>query len=143
MWECLKVSTSSLMHSFCINLHLIPRSLDTEGTQVGTKKCLRRFSMVRYFILRRKPPPANSETASWFRPRRGWTKHVKRAKLVRENCSASKPSIRKIMAFRISKKNPQYYDGVERAYINQPDEPLFPVYPLAMRLGAIKDRTIN
>ena len=52
-----------------------------------------RFSIARYFILRRKPPPANSETAYWFRPRRGRIKQVRCTKLDKAKCSASKPSI--------------------------------------------------
>ena len=100
-----------------------------------------RFSIVCYFIL--KPPPTNSETASWYRPIRGQIKQVKRAKLDKAKHSASKPSIRKIMAFETSKKNRQYHDEVERAYENQPNKPLLPVYPSAMRLDTIKYGPIN
>ena len=90
----------------------------------------RRFSIARYFILRRKPPPANSETAYWFRLRKGRIKQVKCAKLVKSKRSASKPSIRTIMAFDISKKNRQSHDEVKRAYGNQPYEPLLPIHQL-------------
>ena len=47
------------------------------------------------------------------------------------------------MAFEISKNNRQSHYKVEKAYINQPDETLLPVDPLAMRLDAIKDGPIN
>ena len=93
--------------------------------------------------MRRKPPPENSETASWFRPRRGWIKQVKRAKLVKAKSTASKSSIRKTIAFEISKKNHQSHDEVKIAYGNQLDEPLLPVDPLAMQSDAIKYGPIN
>ena len=68
---------------------------------------------------------------------------MKLAKLDKEKRSASNPLILKIMAFEISKKNRQSHDEVERAYDNQPDEPLLPLDPSAMRLDVIKDGPIN
>ena len=47
------------------------------------------------------------------------------------------------MSFEIIKKNRQPHDEVERAYDNQPDDPLPPVDPSAMLLDTIKDGPIN
>ena len=47
------------------------------------------------------------------------------------------------MAFEMSKKNHQYHDEVERAYDNQPNEPILPVDPSTMLLDTIKYGSIN
>ena len=47
------------------------------------------------------------------------------------------------MALELSKKNLQSHGEVERAYGNQPDKPLLPVYPSTMQLYPIKYVPIN
>ena len=55
-------------------------------------KLLRSFSMDRYLILRKKPL-TNLETATFFKPKRGKIKHVKRNKPASATRSAHTPSI--------------------------------------------------
>ena len=97
-----RVPTSSLPHSFLAELGLRPWKSDI----VRASKLLHEFGMVRYWILRKaKPHPANFEPASWFKPRKGKLKQVKRIRLASATRSARKPSLLKIMREQAREKS--------------------------------------
>ena len=80
--------------------------------------------MMRYLILRKKNLPANFEPASWFRPRRGTIKHVKRNKPAPKKRSAQKPWFRKIIEEQARRKSNKVVKTLEKAVDNQPSKPL-------------------
>ena len=80
--------------------------------------------MVRYLVLRKKPPPANFEPASWFRPRRGNIKQVMRNKPAPAKRSAQKPWIRKILEEQARRKSSEVVKPLEKGVSNQPSKPL-------------------
>ena len=69
------------------------RTLLVENGQRGRAKLLRRISMVRYWILRRKPLLVQFKTASWSRSRKGKIKQVKRIILAQYERSKLRLSI--------------------------------------------------
>ena len=73
------------------------RPLSTKKGQRGNSKILRRISMVRYWILLRKPFPVQFKQASWSRSRKGKIKQAKRNILARDKRNKPRPSIQKIM----------------------------------------------
>ena len=85
--------------------------------------------MVRYWILRKIILPANFETASWFRPRRGKLKRVKCNIVVPAAQSLRKTSIRKIMKDQARQKENELRRAVEGDTGKQPVLPPPPTKP--------------
>ena len=75
--------------------------------------------MVGYWILRGKNP-AILETVSWFKPRIGNIKHVKRNKPVLATRSAYTPSFKRIMKEQARLKSSEAVKVVEVDSANQP-----------------------
>ena len=120
--ECKGVLESSLPHS----LRAYQDSFREKWTAQERTKLLRRFSMVRYWILRRKSLLVQFEMVSWLRPRKGKIKQVKCITLAQVEHSTQKLSISKIM---VDARNERFCTlrGVgERQSGYQPDMPILP-----------------
>ena len=75
----------------------------------------------------RKKTLANLEMASWFKPRRGKNKHVKRNKPMLAMRSVHTPSIKMILKEQARRKSNEAVKVVEVESANQLDKPLLPM----------------
>ena len=90
--------------------------------------------MVRYWILKKNLD--NLETASWFKPRRGKIKHMKRNKHVLYMRSAHTPSIWTNLKEQSFRKLSEAVKTVEVESGNQPKNPL-------LHMNSFKDTRVS
>ena len=102
------------------------RTLSVKTGQCWRAKLLRTFSMVRYWILRRKSLSFPFETASWSRSRKGKIKQVKRIILAQDERSTLRPSIRHIMKEARNGGSCTLRRFEDRESGQQPDMPILP-----------------
>ena len=120
--ECNRVPTRSLPHSLCAYYNLVCEN----RTEWERTKLPRMFSMMCYWILRRKSLSVQFKTASWSRSRKGEIKQVKRIKLAQDERSTLRPSIRHIMEDARNERSCTLRGFEERESDHQPDTTILP-----------------